>query len=256
MRVGVICEGAKTDAAVLERLLQHSFQKVAVVNLDRDGLNAESIRKASVLIKGVSKREIFSAPDVLLMDMFARGVRHVMLIWDLLPPGHQMGVTSQWSDRPNRTEQRQMLLQKLCRSTRLPQHLLDQARHIANRYGYELFDVEHPNGNRDLFCLTCVCYMMDGWLLADGAVLRDLASTAAHQADKWSPPHPETCQNPATELRRYFGRGSNPRLKFYNKHAHNIVVLQSYLSNGRADRFRVSPSFCRVVGILETWLNA
>jgi hypothetical protein len=236
-RIGIICEGEVSDAPVLELILEHLFPG------DDFEFN----------IDGVSKRDIFSSPDVLLVNQFNNGAERVLIIWDLLPLGHQMGTPSQWSEKPNRKEQRQMLLKTICESETLPPRLLQQARHLACRYGFVEGDEPHPNDGDDLFKLVCICYTLDGWLLADEGVLEDVASTNSRRAERCRMPRPDRCQKPVSELRRYFSCSPNKWLRYYNKIEHNRVIARAYIERGRVERMRVSESFCRVIDAIAQW---
>lgn len=239
MKIGIICEGGNTDAPVIKLILEHRFQGTDV----------------KFHIQGVSKKDIFGSGDVLLLEMFNNGADRALIIWDLLPTGLKMGVASQWSEKPSRAEQRQMLLRKLCASEVLPDNIRQQAHHLNGRYGFIETQTAHPNGDDDFFKLACVCYALEGWLITDKSVLHTLASSKAREAEKASPPHPDRCQKPATWLGEYFGRSPNKRLQYYNKSQHNTVIAQAYLENGRVDKMRKSDSFCRVVDAIEAWIK-
>src|SRR5262249_27693870 len=105
MRIGVLCEGEMTDEPVIRLLLEHVFP------------NHE------FLVRGVSKAVIFKSCDYELAKLFEAGAERTLIIWDLLPIGYKMAVLSQKQfERPSRLEQRQMLLEHLCRSDLLPNH--------------------------------------------------------------------------------------------------------------------------------------
>jgi hypothetical protein len=95
MKIGVICEGADTDAPVIELLFQYLFPA------------------HSFLVSGVSKAIIFRNGDLELAKMYRRGAERVLVVWDLLPIGSRMPVRSQDSERASRREQRQKLLELL-----------------------------------------------------------------------------------------------------------------------------------------------
>ncbi|NJL36210.1 MAG: hypothetical protein HC899_05210 [Leptolyngbyaceae cyanobacterium SM1_4_3] len=240
MKIGVLCEGENTDAPVIEMLLKHIFPDV------------------SFEIKGVTKEVIFKAGDLELHEMFDKQrVDRAVIVWDLLPTGHQMGIASQWSQKPSRSEQRHMLLKKFWESEQLPGHLRQQAQHFGYRYQfYTDSEVQHPNSEDDLFKLVCVCYACDGWLLADGVLLKSLASTEARQASRYNPPHPDQCMNPAGELKRYFGQSPNRRLKYFNKSDHNKVIAQEYIQQGKVGKLETSESFQRIVQAIREWVGA
>src|SRR5690242_5510190 len=119
--IGILCEGAETDAPVLQMLLEHCFPP----------------QQARFIVQGVSKADIFSKPGLWLSYLFDQGAERALIVWDLLPPGMGMGVASQWSERPNRAEQRQMLLQVICSSENLPGQIRQHAQHLTYRYGLQ-----------------------------------------------------------------------------------------------------------------------
>jgi hypothetical protein len=241
MKIGVLCEGENTDAPVIKLLLEHIFPQV------------------SFSIKGVTKEVIFKAGDLELHEMFVKkGVDRAVIVWDLLPIGNQMGISCQWSDdKASRSEQRHMLLKKLWESEQLADYLRRQAQYLGYRYQfYAESEVQPPHGKDDLFKLICVCYACDGWLLADGVLLKDLASSRERQANRYNPPHPDQCTNPAGELKRYFGQGHNRRLKYFNKSNHNEVIAQAYIQNGKVEKLETSRSFQRLVQAVRDWVGA
>lgn len=240
MKIGVLCEGENTDAPVIEMLLEYVFPQV------------------SFEIKGVTKEIIFKAGDLELHEMFdKKGVDRAVIVWDLLPIGHQMGTPSQWSGKPSRSEQRHMLLKKFWESEQLLGHLRQQAQHLGCRYQfYTESEVQHPNGEDDLFKLVCVCYACDGWLLADGVLLKNLASTDARQAASYNPPHPDRCTNPSGELKRYFGQSPNKRLKYFNKSDHNKMIAKEYIEQDKVGKLETSRSFQRIVQAVRDWVGS
>jgi len=237
MTVGILCEGGETDAPVLELILSHLFPDTTFV------------------ICGVSKRAIFDAGDQLLGDLFGKAVDRVIILWDLLPLGNQMGVASQWSEQPRRREQRQMLLQLLSRSEKLDSLLQQQARFYEHKYEFSEESVAHPNNECNLFELVCVCYSLDGWLLSDHSLLCELASTDEHTMRRLDPDpgKPDQCLNPALALKRVLGKAPNKRWRYYNKHIHNRQIAEAYIRKGRVDRLRRSDSFRRVEEAIRRW---
>jgi hypothetical protein len=246
VKIGVICEGANTDEKTLNLIFGHHFR-------------TEIARgKATFEVRGHSKREIFSQSDIILADMFQnRGVDKALIIWDLLPAGVRMGVASQWSERPNRKEQRNVLLRTLCESEHLPLHLREHARYLNHKYCFWVYDdLDSFKKPSDYFCLVCVCYALDGWLLAEPEILRDLASSKNRQAETFGNQRPEECQKPAVELQKYFVRGSNKRFHYYNKTTHNPIVAKTYCDQGKLHIMRhEAPSFARVLDTIEGWLR-
>jgi hypothetical protein len=241
MRIGILCEGEKTDEPVLRLLLEHIFPA------------------HEFLIKGVSKAVIFSGGDIELARLFAQGAERVLILWDLLPIGYQMPIAAQWNDRPSRREQRQKLLELLCKSEQLPEHLRRQAHFHAHHYGFPPFHdtpIEHPNGGVHYFRLVCVCYTADGWLLADDGLLTSLASQGG-PAPRCTAPHPDECRDPVAFLTKYYKQGRHRRLKYYNKADHNILIATAYRDQDKIKVIkRRSDSFRYLVEAIEGWVQA
>jgi hypothetical protein len=241
MRIGIMCEGEKTDEPVLRLLLEHMFP-------------AHQFQ-----IKGVSKAAIFSAGDIELARMFEQGAERAIILWDLLPTGYQMAVAAQWNERPRRREQRQKLLELLCRSEYLPDHLRRQAHFYAHSYKFPPFNdiaVEHPNDGNHLFRLVCVCYTADGWLLSDTNLLTGIAEQGG-PAPRCNAQHPDRCTNPVAFLTDYFKLGRHRRLKFYNKADHNIVIATAYRDQDKIKIIkRRSRSFRYLIETIEGWGQA
>lgn len=238
MRIGILCEGEKTDEPVLRLLLEHVFPA------------------HEFLIRGVSKAVIFSGGDIELARLFDQGAERALIVWDLLPHTHQLAVQVQWNERPSRREQRQMLLELLCKSELLPDHLRLQAHFYAHRYNFPPFhesSVEHPNNGVHYFRLVCVCYTADGWLLADEGLLTSLANKSG-PAPRCNKQHPDRCTNPIDVLTNYFSQSRNRRLKFFNKADHNIVIAAEYRDQDRIKVIRRrSSSFRYLVEAIEGW---
>lgn len=239
--IGILCEGAETDAPVLKMLLEYYF----------------SPDQARFIIQGVSKADIFSKPAPWLSMLFEKGAERALIIWDLLPTGYGMGVSSQWSERPNKAEQRQILLDVLCKTEGLPEKLRRQAHHLANRYGFQEEYVEPPYFGEDLFKLVCVCYTLEGWLLSDHGVLCSLASTKERQINRLdpAPDEPDRCVSPTQALSRSFRNAPSKFFRFYNKVTHNRIITQEYVKQQKVDRMRKSQSFCRVVDSIARWMD-
>jgi hypothetical protein len=239
MTIGILCEGDLTDVPVLKLFLEHLFPE------------------HNFIFKGLPKKVIFEFADRELMLLFEQGAERALIIWDLLPVGHRMAISSQWNESPNRREQRHKLLQVLCESTLLPDKLLAQAYHLAARYGFSPYDsmlVEHPNKGDDLFKLVCVCYTADGWLLADDGVLTRLA-THNGSASRCNAEDPDRCRSPEAFLKRYFGQSRHPSFRLYNKFHHNKVIARAYIQDDRVQVIiRRSTSFRRAFQIVETWI--
>lgn len=239
--IGILCEGAETDAPVLKMLLEYYFPP----------------DQARFIVQGVSKADIFSNPAPWLSMLFEKGAERALIIWDLLPMGYGMGVPSQWSERPNKAEQRQMLLDILCKTKGLSEKLRLQARHLANRYGFQEEYVDPPYFGDDLFILVCVCYTLEGWLLSDPGVLCSLASTQERNIKRLdpAPEEPDRCISPSQSLSRSFRNVPNKRFRFYNKVTHNRIIAQEYIRQRKVDQMRRSQSFCRVVDSISRWMK-
>jgi len=235
MKVGILCEGERTDGPVLEELLTAYFP------------NSE------FLISARDKKSIFTVPHVDVEAFLQAGCRHIVILWDLLPVGSQMAVASQWSEKPNRREQRETLLNCLATTEDLSADARVAIQSLQARY--EFIDGEpNPAPNLNLQ-LVCVCYTMDGWLLSDESTLKYLASTPAHPVDEISPAvqAPDLCMNPAGLLTKMFKGTPNRRYRYYNKHTHNIEIVRAYIARGRVKKLRASSSFARLTDTLHGW---
>lgn len=244
MKIGVLCEGAKTDQQVLELFLNYVFKD----------------HNVSFMCEGVSKKDLFDEEGygaLLLYDLFSRGVDRALIVWDLIPTGVKNGIPSQWSERPSRREQRQMFLERLRESEDMSENLRQQARYLYMKYGFDVTAVEHPNGGVDFFKLVCVCYTLDGWFLSDRHFLRQLATGSfARPAEPCANEHPDRCKNPVAILETHFERGYNPAYKGYNKMQHNLLLAQAYCDNNKVHRIkRSSRSFRRLIEAVEGWLG-
>jgi hypothetical protein len=116
MKVGIICEGQRTDVPVLEAILASQFPKTRYPN-------------AEFLVQGYTKKAIYQSGDLLLESLFAKDqVDRAIIVWDLVPTGDQMGALSQpRGDPPRRKAQRQRLLDLLIGSQVLRSSLRAQA---------------------------------------------------------------------------------------------------------------------------------
>jgi len=243
MKIGILCEGEFSDKPVLEVLLKDQFPGV------------------DFLIRGVDKRVIFSAADAELAIMFNKfNVERALILWDLIPLAGQGGVKSQQSTKANRREQRRMLLELLCNSTYLPQHLYNQALTLSQRYNFRSSQeaiVQNP-GQEDLFTLVCVCYELDSWLLSDHDILCELASTESRRMKRLrsNPGEPDKCQNPTAALITIFSEAYSKRFRHYNKHTHNALIAKEYVKQNKVNTIRKSSeSFRRVVNSIERWIQ-
>ncbi|MCP4146195.1 MAG: hypothetical protein GY757_00460, partial [bacterium] len=156
MKIGIICEGRHTDRPVLEKILLHKFP----------GHEFE--------ISARDKKAIFLPCFQDINTLVSKGISKIMILWDLLPVGNKMAVSSQWSEKPNRKEQRKMLLQKLVDSEELNERARECVRNLYRRYG---FMAGEGNQTGLDIRLVCICYTMDGWLLSDEKTIKQMGST-------------------------------------------------------------------------------
>jgi hypothetical protein len=129
--------------------------------------------------------------------------------------------------------------------------VLDHAEFLLSHYRQNSVP-ERKWTPRDHFQVVCVCYTLDGWLLANGQVLSEMAQLG----DRYDPPHPDECERPVRELTRYFGRGKNKWFRYFNKVQHNQAIARAYRDAGKIETMRASQSYCRVVDTLKVWLDA
>ncbi len=222
MRIGILCEGEFSDQPTLEVLLRDWFPGV------------------DFFIKGVDKAVIFRAADLELAGMFAKlSVERVLILWDLLPLGGQLGVKSQQSAKANRREQCGELLNLLCKSEYLPEHLLDQSHKLAQQYKFPFAEESAPQStsSEDLLTLVCICYELDGWLLSDHNILCNLISTNSRQIRRLdhNPGKPDECVYPTSALKRIFRDSPNRHFRYYAKHQHNVEIAREYVKQGRVN---------------------
>ncbi len=235
MKVGILCEGERTDGPVLEILLQECFPNTEFHISARD------------------KMSIFTVPHVDINAFLESGCCHIVVLWDLLPVGRQMAVASQWSEKPNRKEQRETLLTCLAASEGLSYDAKIAVQSLQARYEFIEGEPDPaPNLNLEL---VCVCYAMDGWLLSDETTLKKLAGTDSHAVRELSPAvqEPDRCVNPSGLLARIFKGVPNKRYRYYNKHTHNVDIVRKYIEFRRIDKMRASSSFSRLIDTLQTW---
>lgn len=235
MKYGIICEGSHTDKPVLEKVLLHNFPNTQFSIVARD------------------KKAVFYPCYEDINSLVTQQINNIIIIWDLLPVGHQMAVASQWSEKPSRGEQRKMLVEKLINSDQLMLPAKEAIKNLSYRYGFG--DVNDMVSTPVSIQLICVCYALDGWLLSDEYVLRRLASTNAHPVNTLSPSpdRPDFCQNPAGQLTKIFKSAPNKRFRYFNKHTHNASIIQEYIDTGRLDKLRASHSYSRLIDTLAAW---
>ena len=233
MKVGIICEGAETDKPVLELILEHKFPNTTFEIIARD------------------KKAIFSTCYEDIASLQQSGIQHIAVFWDLLPIGHQMSVASQWSEKPSRKEQREVFLRNLDTEQNPYPEIRTTARSLLVNYGFQEGDAANTTIN---IKLICVCYTLDGWILSDDRVIRQLGSTNAHQMEL-NPglEDPDRCKNPAGLLTRVFRSAPNKRYRFYNKHQHNAEIVRAYIDQGRLDKLSCSSSYQRMIEALQGW---
>lgn len=235
MKVGILCEGERTDGPVLQGLLQECFPNTEFNIAARD------------------KKSIFTVPHIDVEAFLRAGCRHIVILWDLLPVGSQMAIASQWSEKPNRREQRETLLNCLARAEALSADVRSAIQALQVRYAFIEGELDPPPGLN--LQLVCVCYAMDGWLLSDERVLRNLASTPEHPVSELSPSiqEPDKCMNPAGLLKRMFKGAPNRRYRHYNKYTHNVEIVKKYIERGWVNKMRTSSSFARLTDTLQGW---
>ena len=235
MKIGVLCEGENSDEDVIRELLQHRFPQTEFI------------------IRGKTKRVIFEAADLEIEDLLKKGAERILIVWDLLPVGHQMAVSSQWSEKPSRREQRQKLLEQLSTADELREPVRLLMQHLAYRYTFSEFEVPHPSNGIDVVTLVCVCYTLENWLTVDGAILREIASSDAHKADRWSPPDPDRNPHAAAQLRSYLTTAPNRKYRRYNKMTDNVKLVREYLERGKFGAFLTCDSFRRMIDTVNDW---
>ncbi len=233
MKIGVICEGEKTDGPVLRRLLEAEFPAVTLE------------------IVATTKHVIFSAVGTIVDDLISKDCAGVVIIWDLHPVGTQMSVNSQAAHTdPCQRDQRRTLLAVAQRTSQVCQE--DVVR-LQQRYGF----LEGQVAGDARVCLVCFCESFDAAFLSDLSLLRTLASSEIRKAE----PHPKvktpaTVQRPQQLIRQYFRRGHNKRLKYFNKCEHNIVLAQAFIEHGKLHKLRLHPGYHRLVTVVEGWTAA
>jgi hypothetical protein len=230
MKLGVICEGEKTDGPVLRKLLEAEFPA------------------ADIVIRATSKQVIFSAIGTIVDELLSGGCEGVIIVWDLHPVGTQMSVTSQTVHaEPCQRDQRQTLLEIARKTSEACQ--ADVA-HLQQRYGF----LEEEVAGDDRVRLVCFCESFDAVFLSDEALLRKLASSEIRGAEP--PPRvkvPTTVARPQQLIRQYFRSGHNKQLKYFNKCEHNIVLARAFIEHGRLSKLRKHQGYRRLVTLIEVW---
>ncbi len=239
MRVGVLCEGEFTDVPALKVILRQLFPETTFDFI------------------GTDKGDLYANCDLLLAELERRGAERILILWDLHPPGVQLAVPSQrLAGRICRYQQRQTLLEGICRSSTLQGPLKQQALHHASRYRFPPYDqmpTPPPDPDGPVFVLVSVASTMEAWFLSDATVLMDLGSTPQHRAPRKSFPHPDQVQQPEVTLKEYFGQCPNKRMQRYNKVFHNKQLAEAYCASGRVQEMMASESFRRMISTLQTW---
>lgn len=230
MRVGIICEGERTDGPTLEVLLRAEFP----------GMTFQFMP--------TTKGLIFAKVGGLSDELIRTGCDRVLVAWDLHPVGTQMTVSSQHSEsKPCQREQRKKLLEVAISTS-------DVSRPdwigLHRRYGFS--EGDEPEHAR--LHLVCFCESFDAAFLADTTFLRTLASSDLRNAEP--PPRvrtPTKERRPQEYLRRYFRQGHNPRLKYFNKHEHNVVLAKAFVEAGRLQNLRRHAGYLRLIEALANW---
>lgn len=232
MKLGVICEGDKTDGPVLDALLRAEFPTIRLE------------------IVPTSKAVIFSQIGAIADRLLSSGCERVVIAWDLHPVGTQMSVSSQaHHTEPCQWDQRRTLLEVAGRTSENCQADIEL---LQRRYGFH--EGNGAGGNLRV-CLVCFCESFDAIFLTDGPLLRDLASSAIRRAE--APPAvrtPISAKRPQEVIRRYFRRGHNSRFKYFNKYEHNIHLARAFTENGRLNRLRRHRGYDRLVTVVAGWL--
>jgi hypothetical protein len=234
MRLGVVCEGEKSDGPVLEMLLKAEFPAVALE------------------IVATSKAVIFSAVGTLVDEMLAGGCDRVVIAWDLHPVGAQMSVKSQTEHPvPCQRDQRKTLL---AAASRQAQACQGDVRSLQHRYG---FRGDGDAAGEERVCLVCFCESFDAVFLSDVKFLQELASSEIREAEAPSAVRsPITVKSPQQFIRQYFRRGHNKRLKYFNKYEHNIVLAREFIEQRKLRRLRQHPGYHRLVTVVAQWIAA
>lgn len=233
MNIGIICEGAQTDKPVIEMILNHKFPNTNFVIIARD------------------KKAIFSTCYEDIADLQRFNIRHIAVVWDLLPVGHQMPVASQCSGKPSRKEQRYKFLQNLDTDQNPHIEIRTAARSLLVDYGFQK-DVAVAVTTINIK-LICVCYTLDGWLLSDNQVIRKVGSSSIREMECVSLEDPDRCKNPAKLLTKVFKSAPNKRFRFYNKHQHNAEIIRHYINQGKLDMLSASSSYQRMIDTMHGW---
>ncbi len=225
MKVGVICEGEKSDAPALRLFLRAEFPQI---EFD---------------LTATTKAIIFSACGGLVDALLKRGCDHVVVLWDLHPVGSSMGLASQTDgEDPCRLDQQKTLLG---RAHETAESCGEDLKRLQRRYG---FADDDGHGNHGRVELVCFAGTFDAVFLADPALLRALASSKAHRAEV-APDHKdlESLRAPSAILSDYFARQPNARFRRFNKLQHNEVLAKAYVDNGRHPKLHRHPAYRRLI---------
>lgn len=232
MKIGVICEGEKTDGPVIQALMTAEFPDIELI------------------IQATTKAVIFQDAGGLIDTLFDNGCDRVVVVWDLLPVGTQMTVNSQSNgSTPCQNNQRKTLLDVARSRGSTCANDIDA---LLQRYGFVEGDRGRAVGR---VALVCFSESFDAVFLSDPAFLQRLASSDIRQAE--DPPamrSPATVTKPQEILRRYFRRGHNKRLKYFNKTQHNEVLAREYIAQGKLAQLRRHPAYERLTSIIGAWI--
>lgn len=227
-RIGIVCEGEISDVPCLDVLLRAEFGGAAEFD-----------------ICGTSKAVIFSALGPLIDEVNGRGATELIVAWDLLPVGRKMGVSSQVEhEKPCRLEQQEVLLDALAGSGTAYQPDIEM---LQTRYGFINPGLDGTS-RLHLVCFSCT---FDAVLLSDADLLRDLASSELRQAERLPRVSLESERGPSGVLRRYFRRGHNKRLKYFNRAEHNEVIARAYIDGGRLGRLQAHSGYARLRRVIQ-----
>lgn len=233
MKLGVICEGEMTDGPVLRTLLEAEFPNVEFE------------------VEATTKAAIFSAVGIRVDRLLAKGFERIVIVWDLYPLGTQMSVNSQTEHEVRcQWDQRKTLLAV---AEKTANACLPDIRSLQVHYGFRGEGIVSGN---ERVALVCFSESFDAVFLTDVDFLRKLASSNIRDAEQ--PPavrDPASAKRPAELIRRYFRRGHNKRLKYFNKYEHNILLAQEFVREGRLGKLRAHPGYERLVVLIAKWVS-
>lgn len=235
MKIGVLCEGELSDAPALGLLLRAEFPRHTL----------------SVL--GTTKNAIFSQGGALIDQLLAEGCERVVVVWDLHPVGVQMATNSQTdAEEACRIDQQRTLLTNALATAG---SCAGDVQALQHRYEF-VAAANPPFPTTSRVALVCFAHSFDAVFLCDPTILESLASSEIRKAER--PPslkRPHTQPKPQEILRRYFGKGHNTHLKFFNKAQHNEVLAKEFVAKARLPKLRKHPGYARLAKLIESWVG-